>query len=455
MAKIKPTVPGETLFGKVNGQSVQLTRDGSVIKNIGYPHLTATPKQSIQRQKFASLTNRYQFLSSANKSKWLTTSSNYTWIDSAGNVRTRNAVQTYNFCNQNLLLLDLPILEDPKPYADIIQAGITKEPSPGSKFIIKGANTKVEQNYLVYAMVHNSLGAISLQQRPLLVSNLTYDNLGSGVDIGPALKNTFPEVNFTVNVTVKVIAVNNINGNRDLVGETVYGTFSFSGLGLNILSYYPFNGNANDYFNNNNAVYTGTTFDNNGLINGQAIFNGSNTSYINLGNNASLDFEVGGVVQPFSVCLWVYATQTSLDFLFGKRGLGTNGTPASYQMVKRTSDLRAQSFGNSISEYYRTISSASFPLNQWVYVAFTYNADGTVTVYMNGVISSINSTSGGYTLMTAANVDMFIGRYQSNTSYNLVGQICELTFFYQALNSTEFNTIMNANLNGQTILDIN
>lgn len=455
MAKIKPTVPGETLFGKVNGQSVQLTRDGSVIKNIGYPRLSPTPKQSVQRQKFASLTNRYQFLTPANKSKWLTTSSNYTWTDSAGNVRTRNAVQTYNFCNQNLLLLDLPILEDPKPYADIVQAGITKEPSSEYNFIIKGANTKAEQNYLVYAMVHNSLGAISLQQRPLLVTNLAYDVLGSGVDIGPALKNTFPKVDFTINITVKVIAVNNINGNRDLVGETVYGNFSFYGLSLDILSYYPFNSNANDYFGINNGTLINSASLTSGVVSGGVDLTFSALSAFVVPDSISTRFSNGIVNTPFTIFFWVKANNINGSVFVNKRGYNVSSSLAQYQTQVGSDSSAFILFGNTLQRQYRSEPNHSFIDDTWHCVAFSTNGIDEVLTFIDDSFYNVGEIRGGYTQMTPTSGDTLFGRAGWTDTRSLDGVMSEITFFNQQINSQQFQAIRQANLNGQTILDIN
>lgn len=455
MAKFNPTIEGSVLFGKSGGQNISITRNGSVIRNTSQPPKTATVKQARQRFHTSYLANQYLLLDNIERSKWHTEKPNYQYINSAGLTVERTALGVFYFLNQNLIIIDNPMLKQPPIYEAVTPADITILASGQNALIIQDTNVNLNYTYVVYTEVHNSPGQASLTPEPLITQLLEPNELKLGIDILPEIVSTFNLVPGPYNITFQVIAIINNNGNRDLNPATYNANVNTKGLGLSILSYYPWSADANDYFGVNNPTYVGATRTNTGIVDGAMSFSGADASYLNLGNNGTFQFDVGGVVQPFAFCFWVNCPNTNNQFWAGIRQKQVKQTLAGYQMVMTSQHASAQAWDGAPANNIRYKDANSVITNNWVFCAYSYNIDGTIDSYYNSVQLVLDNLSGTYPPMTALNEDMVIGRYFPNSSFNMFGLMSELTFFNQSLDFATFEIIKAANLSGQTILDIN
>jgi Concanavalin A-like lectin/glucanases superfamily len=185
-----------------------------------------------------------------------------------------------------------------------------------------------------------------------------------------------------------------------------------------LVSYFPFNGNANDAVGTNNGTVYGAILSTNrfGQANSAYLFNGS-SSYIDLGKPAGLAFTNnftlsawcwfnGGPNNPRIIC---YTESYGYDLLT----IGTGSLrPFSYQI------------GNSVFQ-----TASSFSQNNWHSVALVVT-NGFATIYVDGVAAGTGPTG-------VPNIynDLYIGRSDGIDYWG--GLIDDVRFYKRALSSND------------------
>lgn len=455
MANLKTADEVSLAGGKIGGQNFSNTKNGLIMRNTGYSNRLPTPKQSKQRFTFYALSNLWSQLTLMEKGTWSAASVDYTYFNSIGEEITRNGFQTFSFVNQNLALIGQLSLRSAPVYVSVLVPNVTIEASANSQLVIKGTNLSSSLTYVLFALPHFSNGQASIESTRLFISKLTDVQLSNGIDIIPLVQAVRATPNFLYQCTYQIVAINTTTGNKDLTLVTGTGQVNPTGLGLDILSYYEFNGNANDYFGVNNATYVGSGFNNGGIINGQAVFTGSDSSYNLLGDANSFNFYNGSIVTGFSVCGWVKFNTTNWGWLFGKRAIISGGDSGSYQFLMRDLNYRATIFDGGLSPRVQYRSVQNVLIDTFYFFAFSYNENGTSLCLFNNNVMPLFDTVGTYSKMQQYLTPLSVGRDVRSTSFNLNGSISELTFFNETLSIDTLNTIRLANLAGQTIIDIN
>lgn len=450
--KLSPLIPAAS--GKIGGHSISNTRNGIVMKTIKQPRRKASRLQSVQRFVTADITNKWQFLTPGQHAAWNNTASNYPYINNLGEPATRNGFQTFCFLNQNRHILELPILEDPPVYEPILKPFIYRQPSDETDLVLKGSNLKNSYSYVVYVQIHYSVGANTFEQTPLIVAILTAAQLTDGYNLVPDIKNTYATATRVFRVSVQTIAIDTISGNRDLTPKNIIATIPSPALDIDILSYYPFETDAEDYFGVNDAVYTGTAFDLNGKVKGQAIFTGSIGSYISLGNNSSLNFPLPDKVGDFTILFWYRTTEQTTQPLFTKK-YPNSVVPYRQYLGSTASDSDTFSvFETSVNRSKSVEKSKIFQSNKWIFYTAIFKSPKTPQLYINGVQWDSETGIGLFTNIRLETFPLEIGRLTSNPPQYFKGEISELVLINGAINVSVMHQIMAANENGLTILDI-
>ncbi len=199
----------------------------------------------------------------------------------------------------------------------------------------------------------------------------------------------------------------------------------------NLVSYWRFEGNANDEKNLNNGTVSGATIKTNGRFGQCYSFDGVD-DYIDFGDDSSLIFDD---TDAWSFAQWIkwngpggksivfFSGEHTITKIFGLRISSTN------QFVFRDEAQTYHSFGSGSSTPY---------IDKWAHLVWVADGAGHLSLYINGsLFKTLDSVP------TAAHIKE-IGRGYSNNNYNFSGSIDDVYIFNRALSATEVATLYNA-----------
>lgn len=455
MALIKPTLLGADLFGKIGGQNISLTKQGSVIRTTSYSNKTPTPKQSTARFIMSTISNKWQFLTPAEKQAWLNTSVNYTYVNSANITKTRSAFETFLFCNRNLSILNLPIITNPAAYQAVIKPTILNISTSEKEYIIQNLTPDANSLYIIFAVLHSSVGSISFTPNFILITILNNTEFTAGVNIIDSIKANLSVPLYPSSVTIGIYAINTNNGNRSATVTTDNHIINPSGLNLDILSYYAFVNNSIDFFGNNNAVFSDVSYAQNGVIDYGANYNSTFEQYINLGNNASFNFGGSSLVGPHSFCSWINRTSIKAENILFRVGVGLFSGPFSMELVLNNDILVLVTYSGTFGNRASCRITNVIPTSTNFFVGYSYTDKDNQLLIFGTMQNAVVVPIGAYIGMSTTTAPMALGVHGTLPTRSFSGVMSEVAFFNQALTYEQFMAIRTANLNGQSILNIN
>jgi hypothetical protein len=207
-----------------------------------------------------------------------------------------------------------------------------------------------------------------------------------------------------------------------------------------LVGYWPFCGNANDDSGNgNNGTVNGATLttDRFGNANSAYTYNGT-SSYINVPNSASLQFN-GGI----TISAWINPNTipaSGASYILSKGADG--GTPYSWTtFLDPTGKVGTSIFSNTTANS-GGLSVALIPTNQWTYVTFSFDGSQ-YKCYINGVLNY----SGVSNYTTFSNIyDLKFGRrHISGLPYFFNGKLDDIGIWNRALTTQEVTQLYNQN----------
>jgi len=202
-------------------------------------------------------------------------------------------------------------------------------------------------------------------------------------------------------------------------------------LANGLVSFYSFNGNANDSVGVNDGVASDITydFDRFGNPNQTANFNGNSSSYISI-NNTSLDLPV-----PFTISSWIKFHPG--EGFQGPRIFSTS----SYELTTDLSDNDRYIYMNvADSVGVETIkSSVAIPADQWSQITGVWSS-GLLQLYINGNLSSQKYTSiiPDYSRWGNATIGVNSGSIYND---NYAGLIDDVAIWNTALSSSQVSQL--------------
>jgi hypothetical protein len=155
---------------------------------------------------------------------------------------------------------------------------------------------------------------------------------------------------------------------------------------------------------------------------------------------------------PFTVSAWVYNTSSTSKYrLLSKNTVGTGAGGYEYAISAGGRNLLGDieiflydSTSGGGSPYIGAKATLHKP-NEWVHVAFTYDASAAATglkIYANGEqLADTDVTAGTYTSMSAKNSKPNIGRTVGNVGCE--GNVSNLTVFNSELTASQVSTLFN------------
>jgi len=196
------------------------------------------------------------------------------------------------------------------------------------------------------------------------------------------------------------------------------------------VAWYRAENNGNDSIGSNHGTAVGTVSYVTGF-DGQA-FSMAGSGYINVPDNASLDFSSSLTIEG-----WIKLSSFSAHYMLVTKqpSIGPSNYPGNYEL--RTNPSGMLDFG---IEHGSTLSfwssTTTLPLNQWVHVAVVFTSGTSTTFYINGIAAG--STSHTVTTPLVNNNPMRIGARADG--YLLNGSIDEVVLYNRALTAGEIAT---------------
>jgi len=218
-----------------------------------------------------------------------------------------------------------------------------------------------------------------------------------------------------------------------------------------LISYWSFDGDANDKFGTNNATVVNAVLTNGvkGVANTAYYFDGS-TAYLNIGNVGNLSFVNAGTDTAFSVSCWVKTASAASQTLLAKINNLNNSAEYTFSISESpafsTVLVLAKKPTAGLSDYLLNQSTTLITSNAWNHVVVTYNASKLnigISLYINGVLSEYTTGNyGTYTGMGATTASARIGEWQYLGGYQLMkGIIDEMRVYGRVLTSNEVSII--------------
>lgn len=203
----------------------------------------------------------------------------------------------------------------------------------------------------------------------------------------------------------------------------------------NLLAYYRFEGNSNDYKNTYNGTDTNITYGaGTGKYTQGAAFASASSSKIVCGGQ----IPIGGT--DFTIAFWVNPTDAnpaSAQNITANHN--TTGTAQYILYRDTTKKIGLNGIGKGILETASAIDAAT-----WTHIAFTLSGT-TCTVYVNG---SANNTGTVNQLATTTNYTYIGCRQYSGFEQYFNGKLDDMCFFSRALSSTEVGYLNGAGPSG-------
>jgi len=172
----------------------------------------------------------------------------------------------------------------------------------------------------------------------------------------------------------------------------------------NLVGYYPFNANANDFSGiGNNGTVVGTPTYSAGKVGNAINFgNNANFNHANFIDYNDFSFTNGTNDVPFTISIWVNVTSfasTVGNWLFNKRGDSTN---KEYQLyILSDGRLFFNKFSLGSNSGTQEIYSTTVPLisiNTWYNIIVTDSGSGNINdckIYLNGSLLNVTRTTTG------------------------------------------------------------
>jgi hypothetical protein len=150
---------------------------------------------------------------------------------------------------------------------------------------------------------------------------------------------------------------------------------------------------------------------------------------------------------PFTVSAWVYNTSSTSKYRLLSKNNGGNGYEYSISAggANALGSIEIYLYDSTGSGTYIGSKSTLHKPNEWVYVAFTYDASAAATglkIYANGEqLTDTDVTVGSYTSMGIKTSKPNIGRTATNVGCE--GNVSNLTVFNSELTASQISTLFN------------
>ena len=228
---------------------------------------------------------------------------------------------------------------------------------------------------------------------------------------------------------------------------------------LQMISWWPGDGNANDIADKNDGTLTGNATFAPGLVGQAFLLDGSSGGFVDLGNAPNLHVSTG----DFTVDAWVKFTSLEVNdgpctgpgcdmSIVDKMNYGAIDVNDDGWRLLKQSDNRfwfclGGKEGNRCGDPAFTVFSQTVATtNVWYHVAVVKDSAG-FSIYVNGILEDSGSPLPDFLDSNSAN--LVIGSYRSFEGANLNGLVDEVEIYNRALSAAEIQRIYNAGSAGK------
>jgi hypothetical protein len=202
-----------------------------------------------------------------------------------------------------------------------------------------------------------------------------------------------------------------------------------------LISYYPFNGNANDAVGSNNGTVQGATLTSDR-------FNDPNSAYYFNGNNSAVDLPpvTFNNLTAGTIATWLELDSNTQESIFAKQHPGINSygifTVGYYSASggAPTSGQAGQLYFHAFNGANLASSSTLLSTGVWHHVAVTFSSTN-CNLYIDGILSG--SFSGSFSIPDDTSTITSIGDWGGDVAIGMVGKIDDFRIYNRALSSNE------------------
>ncbi len=209
-------------------------------------------------------------------------------------------------------------------------------------------------------------------------------------------------------------------------------------LDLGLISYYPFNGNADDVVGNNHGKVLGPINEDGRCGDMAYRFNG-HEDYIDCGNDLSLNGNFYGL----TLSVWVRPGEISelqLATIIGKWAFDTNDDHfglwlnSSYKVIMAVSSAGIMENG--------VFSKSTLSYDEWHHVVGTWNRNGEIRIYIDGKLDKVDRQT-GRGINRRSDASLKIGRQVLKRSRPFKGYLDEVRIYKRPINPAEVLALYN------------
>lgn len=215
-----------------------------------------------------------------------------------------------------------------------------------------------------------------------------------------------------------------------------------------VVSSWRFENNVVDSVGVNNGVYQGVNNYGSAPI-GYGVDFGHNSSLIEINNNTNLSLTNGtNDIEKSFTCL-IKFDDTNANYIFHKN----DATNKEYQLNYNATFLQFVIFdGASSSNSLRQRVDFTPTINKWYHIAITYDGNGNIKIYIDGIDSSYVYNVGSYISNSNKSTKFKIGARDYNSDQIFTGELDELRVFNIELTPEEVLHLATKEKSGNRII---
>lgn len=208
-------------------------------------------------------------------------------------------------------------------------------------------------------------------------------------------------------------------------------------------AFYRLNSNSNDSSGNLiNGTDSNVSYSNPGVIGNCATYNGSSTSYTDLGSTGIIPTTL------FSISFFVYiASPSTRQALLGRTDGASQTTSTELFQVSNSNSRKIEVQVNIGSSAYTAVNPSGTTINSntWYHVGMTWNGTtGNLKLYINGSLERTTTGATGTINNPSSSITRRLGQYGTYTDLPLNGRIDLVGFWNEELSSTDMSNLYNS-----------
>lgn len=221
MATLKLGALITQISGKLGGQVLGTSRNGSYIKTNAYSVNKGTQKQQLQQSKIGSVTTFWGNIPPSEKNNWETETANYPYVNRVGDLVEYTAYQLFLKLNTNLVLIDQPIITIAPVFVSVLAPILDFKTLTVASMIMEYTGALVTDDIVIYATPSLSPGSTNPDKHLRKIFTSTARTPVFQTDYINEYVKVFSAPKLGSRIFLAVKAVNFTTGNSTEIGGSV------------------------------------------------------------------------------------------------------------------------------------------------------------------------------------------------------------------------------------------